>query len=122
MFRKMSDDVRVVKVFRDGTRRVHHDHTVDGEWDTKRKGTDVFGRVIYWMANPELPEEIECVMCGETYTSDDLKELDDMGEHYHREEGCFLCPDCWDNFQRLPLEEQTKIAITNGWKEVQHED
>lgn len=56
MFRKMSDDVRVVKVFRDGTRRVHHDHTVDGVWDSERKGSDTYGHVTHWMANPELPE------------------------------------------------------------------
>ena len=56
MFRKMSDDVRVVKVFRDGTRRVHHDHTVDGVWASERKGPDTYGHVTHWMANPELPE------------------------------------------------------------------
>ena len=56
MFRKMSDDVRVVKVFRDGTRKVHHDHTVDGVWDSERKGPDTYGHVTHWMANPELPE------------------------------------------------------------------
>lgn len=57
MFRKMSDDVRVVKVYRDGTKRVHHDHTVDGVWDSERKGPDVYGHVTHWMSNPELPKE-----------------------------------------------------------------
>lgn len=124
MFRMMSDDVRVVKVFRDGTRRVHHDHTVDGVWDSERKGPG-FGHVTHWMANPELPEEeqtIECVMCGETFTEDDLTELREMGEAYHREEGCFLCPDCWDSFRRMDPEEQMKMAMVNGWKEAQHEE
>jgi len=55
MFLKVSDDVRVVKVFRDGTKRVHHDHTVDGRWDSERKGLDVYGHVTHWMPNPELP-------------------------------------------------------------------
>ena len=55
MFLKMSDDVRVVKVFRDGTKRVHHDHTVDGRWESERKGLDVYGHVTHWMPNPELP-------------------------------------------------------------------
>lgn len=55
MFRRMSDDVRVVKMLRDGVRRVHHDHTVDGVWDCERKG-DIYGRVTHWMPNPELPE------------------------------------------------------------------
>jgi len=122
MFRKISDDVRVVKVYRDGTRRVHHDHTVDGVWDSERKG-DIYGHVTHWMVNPELPEEdqtIECVMCGETFIETDLTELRKMGEAYHREEGCFLCPDCWDSFQRMDPEEQARMAITNGWKEVDH--
>ena len=55
MFLKVSDDVRVVKVYRDGTKRVHHDHTVDGRWDSERKGLDVYGHVTHWMPNPELP-------------------------------------------------------------------
>lgn len=55
MFLKMSDDVRVVKVFSDGTKRVHHDHTVDGRWESERKGLDVYGHVTHWMPNPELP-------------------------------------------------------------------
>ena len=55
MFLKVSDDVRVVKVFRDGTKRVHHDHTVDGRWESERKGLDVYGHVTHWMPNPELP-------------------------------------------------------------------
>jgi len=52
---KASDDVRVVKVFRDGTKRVHHDHTVDGRWESERKGLDVYGHVTHWMPNPKLP-------------------------------------------------------------------
>ena len=56
MFRKMSDDVRVVKVFPDGTRKVHHDYTVDGVWESERKGSDVYGRVSHWMPNPEIPD------------------------------------------------------------------
>lgn len=124
MFRMASDDVRVVKVYLDGTRRVHHDHTVDGVWDSERKRPG-FGHVTHWMANPELPEEeqtIECVMCGETFTEDDLTELLEMGEAYHREKGCFLCPDCWDSFRRMDPEEQVKMAMVNGWKEAQHEE
>lgn len=67
--------------------------------------------------NPHDPDgDIKCVMCGDTFTEDGLKELDDMGERYHREDGCFLCPDCWNRFRRLDPEEQARIAITNGWK------
>jgi len=60
MFLKVSDDVRVVKVFRDGTKRVHHDHTVDGRWESERKGLDVYGHVTHWMPNPELPFCTSC--------------------------------------------------------------
>ena len=59
-----------------------------------------------------------CRLCGESYTAADLKELREMGEVYHREKGCFLCPDCWDNFQRLPLERQAEILINDTLPEV----
>ena len=55
MFEKSSDDVRIVEVFEDGTRRVYHSHTIDGKWDIEnklRKRT-----VTHWMPNPELPLE-----------------------------------------------------------------
>lgn len=118
MFRKMSDDVRVVKIFNDGTKRVHHDYTVDGVWDSERKGTNVYGFVTHWMPNPELPKMIECVMCGESFSEADLVDFREIGEAYHREEGCFLCPDCWDSFRRMDPEEQLKMAMVNGWKEL----
>ncbi len=71
---------------------------------------------------PQPVGEIECVMCGDTFTEADLAELREMGEAYHREKGCFLCPDCWDTFQRMPLEDRARVALTNGWREVQHEE
>ena len=57
MFRKISDDVRVVCVFDDGSRRVWHDHTVDGKWDCERFGKKPHRRITHWMENPALPEE-----------------------------------------------------------------
>lgn len=59
-----------------------------------------------------------CRVCGERYTAADLKELREMGEAYHREKGCFFCPDCWDDFQRLPLERQAEILINDGTGKV----
>ena len=60
MFEKMSDDVRVVEVFEDGTRRVFHSHTMDGKWDVERKNTvRKYAKVTHWMPNPELPKEGE---------------------------------------------------------------
>ena len=57
MFRKMSDDVRVVCVFEDGSRRVWHDHTIDGKWDCERPGKFPVRHITHWMENPELPGE-----------------------------------------------------------------
>ena len=54
MFEKMSEDVRVVVVFEDGTRRVHHSYTVDGKWDIEKKPPK--RTVTHWMPNPELPK------------------------------------------------------------------
>ena len=55
MFEKMSEDVRVVVVFEDGTRRVHHSYTVDGKWDVEKKPPK--RTVTHWMPNPKLPNE-----------------------------------------------------------------
>lgn len=55
MFEKMSDDVRVVVVFSDGTRRVSHSHTVDGKWECEKN--PVKRTVTHWMQNPELPKD-----------------------------------------------------------------
>lgn len=46
-----------------------------------------------------------------------LTELLEMGEAYHREKGCFLCPDCWDSFRRMDPEEQVKLALEWGARE-----
>ena len=55
MFEKMSEDVRVVVVFEDGTRMVHHSYTVDGKWDIEKKPTK--RTVTHWMPNPGLPND-----------------------------------------------------------------
>ena len=54
MYEKASDDVRVVEVFEDKTRRVFHSRTVDGKWQIEKKWPE---RIItHWMPNPDLPE------------------------------------------------------------------
>ena len=55
MFEKSSDDVRIVEVFEDGTRRVYHSHTIDGKWDIEKQ--PMKRTVTHWMPNPELPLE-----------------------------------------------------------------
>ena len=55
MFAQSSEDVRVVIVFADGTRRVSHSHTIDGKWECEK--SPVKRTVTHWMPNPRLPEE-----------------------------------------------------------------
>ena len=55
MFEKSSDDVRIVEIFEDGTRRVYHSHTIDGKWDIEKQ--PMKRTVTHWMPNPELPKE-----------------------------------------------------------------
>ena len=55
MFAQSSEDVRVVIVFADGTRRVSHSHTIDGKWECEK--SPVKRTVTHWMPNPGLPEE-----------------------------------------------------------------
>lgn len=55
MFAQSSDDVRVVVVFADGTRRVSHSQTIDGEWECEKR--PVKRTVTHWMPNPELPDD-----------------------------------------------------------------
>lgn len=54
-----------------------------------------------------------CRLCGEAYTEADLEELDEMGERYYCNGDSFFCPDCWDDFQRLTLEQQAKILLAD---------
>ncbi len=56
-------------------------------------------------------KEHTCKDCGDTFTDEELRELHELGEPYHLEKGCFLCPDCWANFQRLPPEEQLAFLL-----------
>ena len=55
MFSQSSEDVRVVIVFADGTRRVSHSHTIDGKWECEK--SPLKRTVTHWMPNPKLPKE-----------------------------------------------------------------
>lgn len=59
MIRRVSDDVRVVAVFDDGTAMVWHDHTVDGVWSCEKYEINLQRKITHWMENPELPKEQE---------------------------------------------------------------
>lgn len=53
----------------------------------------------------------KCLFCEDTYTEQDLSELDELLEKYHWESEQFICPDCYDDLRRLPLEEQVKALL-----------
>lgn len=55
--------------------------------------------------------KVRCARCGDIFTTADLNELREMGEAYYLGKGYFLCPDCWDMFQQMHLEEQARAAI-----------
>ena len=59
----------------------------------------------------------KCMFCEEKFTGVELKELKEIGEKYARTKHGFICPDCYDNFGRLSLEEQL-LALFRG-KEYQ---
>jgi len=54
---------------------------------------------------------MKCLMCGEEYTRQDIKELREMGEQFHHDRNCFICPDCYDYYSHLSLEEQLKLLF-----------
>jgi len=63
---------------------------------------------------------MKCLFCEDTYTPQDLAELKEMGESYHLESKQFVCPDCYDDLRRLPLEEQLKALLQGSdyeWEE-----
>ena len=58
--------------------------------------------------------DIQCSMCGEHFTADEVKELAEMGEPIQFYDGKFLCPDCYDSYSRQSLEDQFKSALSMG--------
>ena len=56
MFSSMSEDVRVVVEFEDGSRMVSHDKTIEGQWRSEVNPVGVKKKVTHWIPNPELPE------------------------------------------------------------------
>lgn len=53
----------------------------------------------------------KCKMCGDVYSVEDLRELREMGEEYNRKP--FLCPDCFDEFNRLDSEDQMELLLSD---------
>lgn len=53
----------------------------------------------------------KCKMCGDVYSAEDLRELREMGEEYNRKP--FLCPDCFDEFNRMDSEDQMELLLND---------
>ena len=53
----------------------------------------------------------KCKMCGDVYSAEDLREIREMGEEYSKKP--FLCPDCFDRFNRLDSEDQMELLLNN---------
>ena len=56
-----------------------------------------------------------CTCCKERYTGEEISELQAEGERFLFHP--FMCPDCYDNFQRKDLEDQFK-QLMKDTKEV----
>lgn len=57
----------------------------------------------------------KCKICGDEYSKGDIREMKMMGDDFNRVP--FICPDCWDRFQRLDVEKQAEMLI-NDFKEA----
>ncbi|MGS0745584.1 hypothetical protein ACU70A_06490 [Syntrophomonas erecta subsp. sporosyntropha] len=65
-------------------------------------------------------KDYTCLFCEDIYTDQDLASLKEIGEKYHLEAELFVCPDCYDDLRRLPLEEQLKALLLGSeyeWEE-----
>jgi|GEM_PF-3091755 len=72
------------------------------------------------------PDKVRCLFCEDIF--ENLNELRQMGERFWIEkprgedkEPGFICPDCFDNFNRLEYEEKVK-ALLQGAKYEWEED
>lgn len=53
-----------------------------------------------------------CAGCGDRYTREDIKGPAECGEKCFKGPGFFLCPDCYDAFTRLDLEDQEAYLLS----------
>lgn len=53
-----------------------------------------------------------CVGCKGRYTGEEISELRSEGEQFSMNP--FMCPDCYDRFQRQDLEDQFSELLTTG--------
>ncbi len=61
----------------------------------------------------------QCSVCGETYTADDLDELEEMGEAFTvlgdpAESDQMICPDCFDKWLQMDEDEKFDALMRMG--------
>lgn len=57
-----------------------------------------------------------CAMCGETYSTEDLDELEEMGEAFTvlgdaAESDQMICPDCFDKWLKMSEDEKFEALM-----------
>lgn len=60
-------------------------------------------------------KDVVCCVCGEDFDESELLEFERCGEQYWQENGCFFCPDCWDDFKRMSLEDQAAALLDESY-------
>jgi hypothetical protein len=60
-----------------------------------------------------MVEVFKCKRCGDEFTNEELRELKEIGEAYSKFP--FLCPDCFDEFQRLDSEDQMRYLAEDRY-------
>ena len=54
---------------------------------------------------------MKCALCEEQFANDDLEEMKEMGKAFYHESNYFICPDCYDDYRRMCLEDQLSIVM-----------
>lgn len=56
----------------------------------------------------------KCMFCEDSFSKKDIEELTEMGEKFWLTKDGFVCPDCYDDLRRLPLESQLEALLKKG--------
>ena len=80
------------------------------------QGCEFVGVSGFEDVTPQPPAEdmIKCRICGDAFTGEDVAHMGEFGDPYHYENGALICPDCYDRFSRLSLEDQMD-TLTKDW-------
>ena len=64
--------------------------------------------------HPKEEDIIKCRICGDTFTPEDIDGMGEFGDPFYYESGVLICPDCYDSFSCLTLEDQMD-TLTKDW-------